>query len=151
MAHNHGKLIRADLMPANVTAAAAQYNLIGKYTVKAGEIIFLGFGTSADMHNAVGRVYGVIKDNATPAVEIAGTWLLQIESAQDIPLQVIGTWRTEDWNTSATDKTKQIPWPKMQSGVSKDKKIALYFKPDTAATAVAADTTLAIDITRVLI
>lgn len=147
--YTHGKLNRADLMAGDVVCNAGQYNKVGSYIVKAGEVIFMGYGASANMDNAVGRIYAIAQ-TAVPA-EIKGTWLLQIESAQDIPLEVLGTWRTEDFNTSAADKTKQLPWPLMEPGVSRDKKLVLYFKPDATATMAAAQTTISFDITRLLV
>lgn len=146
--YTHGKFVLADLMSADTPVAANQYNRIGSYTVKAGEVIFMGFGSAGNMHDAVGRAYAKLQHD-TPG-EMTGTWLIQIESAQDIPLEVLGTWRSEDFNTSATDKTKQLPWPMMQPGVSKDKKIVFYFRPDAAETIDISGSTISIDITRVL-
>jgi hypothetical protein len=148
--YTHGKLGRSDFMSGDVSVIANQYVKVGAYTCKAGEVIFMGYGESEDMHNAVGRVYAYAA-NATPA-ELKGTWLLQIESPQDIPLEVLGTWRSEDFNTSSTDKTKQLPWAMIQPGMSKDKKLCLYFKSDTTDTLKnTANTVISFDITRVLV
>lgn len=146
----HGKFTAADInLVDNVALVAGQFNKIGSYTVKAGEVIFLGWENYRDMESAVGRAYAKLQDNV-PA-EIKGEWMATIESPQDLPLTVLGNWRSEDMNTDATNKTLQIPFAKMNIGASKDKKIVFYFKPDTAKTITKANCIVNLDITRVLL
>lgn len=147
--YNHGKFTAADVLTDGVVCTQGQFNKIGSYTVKAGEVIFPGFGSYDAMDNAVGRAYMKLQ-TAVPA-EIKGELMITIESPQDIPLQVLGNWRSEDLNTDAANKTLQIPFPKMNVGASKDKKIVFYYRPDATATLSKANSTLSLDITRVLL
>ena len=147
--YNHAKFTAADLVKADSVCTAGEYKVIGSYTVLAGEVIFPGFGGYDSMENAVGRIYALLKVAAD--TEVKGEYMLAVLSPQDIPLKILGNWRTEDWNTSVTDKTKQIPFPKMNIGASKDKKIVLYFKADATSTLDHTKCVMLMDITRVLL
>lgn len=146
---NHGKFTKADLLVNGVVCTAGQFNKLGQYIVKAGEAIKIGFGPYDSFENATGRIYAILKNAAN--VEIPGEWSLNIESPLDTHLATLGTWRSEDWNTVANDKTKQIPFPEMPIGASKDKKFVLYFKPDATDTVSLANSVMNMDITRILL
>jgi len=144
------KLQKTDFLSTDKAVIAGVFTKIGEYEVKAGEIIFPGFDELEGQQSARGRIYGKFQ-NATPA-EIKGTLRLSIHSPQDQPLKVITELRTEDLNTSASDKTLQTPFPvDWLSGASEDKKIVLEFKSDTSDTIEFDNTSFIMDITRRLI
>jgi hypothetical protein len=147
--YTHGKLLATDLLAEDVACPVGKYTYMGAYTVKAGEVIFPGYGAAQNLDDAVGRIY--MKFQKAGPTEVKGEVQLAILSPQDIPLYVYGTWRTEDLNTDASNKTLQLPFPKSDIGLSKDKKLALYFKSDTADTIDVSICTILMDITRVLL
>lgn len=133
-------------VPATVSLIANQFNKLGEYIVKAGEVISIGYGAQSGMDNALGRIYGIMQD-ATPA-EIPGTWRLSIYSPQDRPIKILWELRTEAVNTVATDRTKQTPLPIGIEDVTKDKKFVLEFKPDVAKTMDLTKSKLQFDVTQ---
>jgi len=148
----HGKFVKGDLLTDGVKVLGGQYVKLGGYTVLAGEEISPGYGQYDSMENAVGRVYAVLKDST--GTEIKGTYQLVVVSPQNVQLLPLGTWRTEDWNTSASDKTKQIPFARMPVRVTKDKKIELHFMADAGSDGkiVSLDNSdMQMDVTRVLL
>lgn len=115
---------------ATVAIVLGQYNKLGEYKVQAGETISIGYGAFSGMDNAIGRVYGILKDSAATPVELKGKLRLTIYSPQDRPMKIMHEWRTEALNTSATDRTKQTPLSEGIEEITEDKKIVLEFLPD---------------------
>lgn len=139
---------KADLIIDNAVLTAGQFVKMGSYQVGAGEVVTLGYGQGTQA-SAEGRIYQKIQSDAS--TEITGTYRIVLESAQDLPLQVVFEARSEALATSPTDRTLQIPFNEMNVGVSEDKKIVTYFKADTTATVDLANSTLLMDITRTLL
>jgi hypothetical protein len=131
---------------ASQVLVLGQYNKLGQYVVNAGETISIGYGALSGMDNALGRIYGVMKDGSS--VEIKGKLRLSVYSPQDRPMKIIWEMRTEAINTAATDRTKQSPLPEGVELVTEDKKIVLEFLPDTAGTLTKANCDLIMDITQ---
>lgn len=123
---------KADLVSGTtVPIVAGQYNKLGEYKVQAGETISIGYGQLSGMDNAIGRIYGVIKDSAATPAELKGKLRLSIYSPQDRPMKIMQEWRTEAINTSSSDRTKQTPLPEGIEEITEDKKIVLEFLPDS--------------------
>lgn len=140
---------QADIIKDSTAVPAGNFVNIGEYKVSAGEEIILGFGQQSGQENAQGRLFGKLQ-NSTPT-EIKGVLRLVVMTNQDIPLATLFEGRTEALNSSATDRTKQIPFPQMSVGAGQDKKIVLQFKADSASTISLANTTILMDITRNLV
>jgi len=138
----------ADMINTSTACIAGQYNKIGEYKVQAGVNLFLGYGAQSGQENAQGRIYADIR---TAAISQPGKVRISIVSPQDIPLAVLFEARTEVLNTSATDRTKMIPFPKMDIGASQDKKYVMEFMPDAAATITKANSVMIMDITNRLL
>lgn len=135
---------------ATVPIVLGQYNKLGQYVVSAGETISVGFGQLSGMDNAIGRIYGILKDSAATPVELKGKLRLSIYSPQDRPMKIVWELRTESLNTSAADRTKQTPLPEGIEEVTEDKKIVLEFLPDAIGngTVSKANSDLIFDITQ---
>lgn len=121
------ELVRA----ATVPVIAGDIIRIGEYKVQAGEEISVGAGMLAGMDNATGRVFMQFKDSAGTPVQLTGTVRLVAYSAQNRPLEIIREFRTEDLDTSATDKTKQLPFPEHSIWLREDQRLVLEFIGDT--------------------
>lgn len=142
----------ADLIEAaTVDVIAGKFVRLGEYKVQAGELVALGFGGESGQESAQGRIYGLLKDDTVPAVILNGVVRLSVFSPQDRPMEIVQEYRTETINTSATDRTKQVPFPFKDPFVSEDKKIVLEFKSDTTATVVKADCDMILDITKAIV
>jgi hypothetical protein len=144
-----GTFTKAELISAaTVGVVAGAAAVLGKYAVQAGEAIKLGFGNLSGQENAIGRLYMQFKDTTGTPVLLSGTVRLSIWSPQDRPIAIIGEWRTEQLDTVATDRTKQIPMPEDIYKITEDKKVVLEFISDTTATLSKANSTIVMDITR---
>jgi hypothetical protein len=138
---------KADLMQgATIVCALGQFNRLGVYNVQAGELVSPGYAGQSGQDNAQGRLYVKLQD-ATPAVA-NGLLRLSIFSPQDRPLEIIQEWRTETLNTSATDRSLQVPFPEYDAWISEDKKVVLEFKPDAGVTLTVANCTVLMDVTK---
>jgi len=116
---------------ATVPIVAGDIVRLGEYKVQAGEEISCGAGMLAGMDNATGRAFVALRDStANPGAVLSGTVRLIIYSAQNRPLEIVREWRTEDLDTSATDKTKQLPFPEHDIWVREDQRLVLEFVPD---------------------
>ena len=144
-----GALTASDLINASTVACTAgQFTQLGSYTVKAGEVVTVGYGQAQGQENAQGRIY-VKLQNSTPT-EVTGEVRLSILGPQNSVLREIARFRTEALSSS-TDRTKQIPLPDSMIGASEDRKILMEFNPDSTATLTKANCTVLIDITRTLV
>ena len=121
----NAELIKA----ATVTITAGEIIRVGEYKVQAGEMISVGSGMLAGMDNATGRVYMQFKDSASALM--SGSIRLVAYSAQNRPIEILREYRTEDLDTSATDKTKQIPNPEHYAWLREDQRLVLEFIGDT--------------------
>lgn len=146
---NRSALNQNDIMAGDVTVVASTYVKIGSTTIPAGIYRGVGYGMSASQADAQGRIYCKMQ-NATPA-ELTGTLRVSIWDPQDRPMEVIDEWPTAALNSSATDRTKQIPLPFDGRFVGKDYKIVFEFKSDTSDTLKKANTTIQLDMTNQLI
>lgn len=139
-------LTENDLMTGDVAVVTDGFVKIGSYKVLAGQLVTLGNGNIVTMSDAIGRIYCKFQD-ASPA-EVKGILRIAIHSPQDRPILIVREYRTELLNTSATDRTKQLPFPQWGNNwVQKDKLIVLEFMADTAATIKKANSDILFDIT----
>jgi len=128
-------LTAAHIFEADAILNASTYVFLGDYTVSAGEQIAVGYGGYGSQEGSIGRAYAkFIDDTAGDATEETGTIRLSIWDAQNNPLRVLFTLRTNSLNTSATDRTQQYPLPFSNVWVSQDKKLVLEFLGDAADT-----------------
>ena len=117
---------------ATVAITAGEIIRLGEYKIQAGEQISAGAGQLTGMDNATGRIYMDLRDSTTsPGAALSGAVRLVVYSAQNRPLEIIREWRTEDLATSATDKTKQLPFPEHSIWLREDQRLVLEFIPDT--------------------
>lgn len=122
------ELITAD----TTTVAAGVITRLGSYKVQAGEQISIGYGQLAGMDNATGRIFMSLFDGTSGThLEITGSIRLEAYSAQNRPIEILNEWRTEDLNTSATDKTKQLPLPEHAVWLREDQMLVLNLIPDS--------------------
>lgn len=135
-----------ELISGDVLCPAGIPTKIGQYIVRAGELVSIGYGMESGQESAQGRIYAIFKDAG--GAEVPGVLRIMIESAQDYPLQPVDAWHTSALNSSATDRTKQIPSPERPYAVSQDKKICAYFIAEATATLKKADCKVLMDITR---
>lgn len=135
---------------ATVVCTAGQYTNLGDYTVKPKEIVSVGYGETIGQAESEGRIYAIFC--TAPATESKGMVRILAMSPNDLPLGggVIWQGRTEALNSSATDRTKQLPFSKINIGLTEDNKYVLQFNPDVTATITKADSTILMDITKQL-
>lgn len=144
-----GTFTKTDLInTATVAVTAGASVVLGKYPVQAGEAIKLGWGNLQGQENAQGRIFMKLMDDQVVPVELAGTVRISLWSPQDRPIAIVSEWRTEQLNTVATDRTKQIPFPEDIYRTTEDKKIVLEFISDTTATLSRANSTIVMDVAR---
>jgi hypothetical protein len=135
---------------ATVAVVAGEAKKLGEYAVNSKEIISLGWGGLEGQENAQGRIYVQLKDNTEAgAVQIHGTVRLSVYSPQDRPIAIMHEFRTEQLDTSSTDRTKQIPFPEGMYEITEDNKIVMEFISDTSATLSKANSTIMMDIKRI--
>jgi hypothetical protein len=132
---------------ASVACGAGVFTAIAEYTVKAQELIAMGYGKDAAQESAQGRIYMELCEAANTPV--AGTVRIAAYNSQRFHLITFDEFRTEALSTS-TDRTKQIPYPESGFDVSEDNIIMIEFMPDVAKTITKADSTVLIDITRTI-
>jgi hypothetical protein len=125
-------LIAADFQSGDVACTGGQFTEIGRYAVKAGQYMTLGWGFSASQSDADGRIFMNVKNTSDAA--ITGKVLISIFTPEDRHYADLFEDRTENLNTSATDRTKQLPFPEMMQGFGKDWIYKIFFKPDSTAT-----------------
>jgi hypothetical protein len=141
-------LSQNDLMSgATVVCTSGQMNLLGEYKVVPGEMVAMGFGDDITQGNAIGRLYMLL--NVAGPTESAGVVRLVVMSATDRQYQIIYESRTEIIDANATDRTKQLPLPLFNLFVTENKRIALFFQPDTTATLTKSACVIRVDVTRV--
>lgn len=139
-----------DFFAADKAVTAGQFNLLGEYTLNPGQVVILGFGTLDGQQDADGRIYVDIKDNsAAPGVNLDGVLQICYYDANDHLMYTMQEYRTETLRTNNSDRTKQIPFPEADKGISAFKSIKIFFKPDaTGKTVSATNSSLIMDITR---
>jgi hypothetical protein len=132
---------------ATVACTAGIFTQLGEYRVLAGEQVAVGYGDGEFLTNAQGRIYALM--NTSAPAEIPGVLRVVVMSATDRPYQIMWETRTEIIDANPTDRTKQTEFPLLNLFVTQDKRIALFFNPDTTATVALANTVIRLDITRV--
>lgn len=136
-----------ELISASMAVNSGQYTRLGSYQVTAGEKISVGAGMLSGMDNAIGRIYAkFLNSDATP-LEVPGKVRLSIYSPQDRPIMIVKEFRTEDLNTNASDKTKQLPLPEHDVWIREDQKLVLEFLPDSTGYISKTNTTLLMSVT----
>lgn len=125
---------QADFIPADVSVIAGQFVRLGSYTVKAGEVISVGYGAQSAQNEAQGRIFAKMMNTAGTPAELRGTIRLSVYSPLDRPIEIICEFRTEQLNTDPVNRTLQIPFPEDQAWISRDKKLVLEFNSDTTDT-----------------
>lgn len=148
-----GEITRSTFTLANLFAgaskavAAGEITKLGEYVVTAGEEISVGNGILAGQDNATGRIFAKFM-TASGAAEVTGTVRFHIYSSQNRPIEITHEFRTEDLNTSDTNRTLQLPLPEHAVWLREDQKLVLEFIADSAATITKADSKLTMSMTR---
>lgn len=126
-----------------------QWTEIGQYVIEAGLYYTPGWGFSTSQSDADGRIFVKIMDDTATAVEIAGTIRIVAYTPDDLPIGVLFESRTEALNSSATDRTKQLPFPSLGIELGQDYKYKIFFKADRSDIIDRADCIVLIDITKI--
>lgn len=138
----------ADFMTADVATLAGQWNELGRYTLKAGMGLAIGYGAMEGLDAAAGRIYADIKDNGVaPGTATNGKLRIDLESPQKRVIRTIFESRTERLRTTLTDPTKQIPLPYHDAVATEDYSFVLRFMPDAAVTVGKTNSSLLMDVT----
>lgn len=125
-------LIASDFQSADVLCTAGQYTEFGRYVIGSGRYVTLGWGYLASQSDADGRIY--FNPETTVAAAMTGTLLISVFTPEDRHFMDLFEDRTENLFTSATDRTKQLPFPETGEGYGKDWILKLFFKPDATGT-----------------
>jgi hypothetical protein len=139
-----------DFAAADVTMVANQYVEYGRYTVKAGQGVALGYGALAGQDSATGRIYAKFIDDTFGDVTVEeGMVRIEIRNPQDRPVKTIFEARTEALRTmvAAPSSDQLIPLPMMADVVTEDFSIVILFKADAADTIQFDFTKMSIDYT----
>lgn len=122
----------SDFITANIALQLGKWVEIGARKVEAGIYLGLGFGFSNSQSDADGRIYAVLKDTA--AVEVIGEIRLAPYTPDEMPFgPVVAEIPTNKLNSSATDMTKQLPFP-AQGGpimLGQDYQWKMFFRPSS--------------------
>lgn len=136
-----------DLIVDSTAVVSSGWRKLGEYQVDAGERITVGFGQGNQI-TAEGRIYMLLQSGVDSP--ITGTLRVAYETAQDLPIEVIDEFRTEDL-TGGTSPTDKVVFNEHSTGITEDKKLVLYFKADADATVSLDDSSLNMSITKDLI
>lgn len=142
----HSCLTEANLISAaSVATTASKWVEIGRYTVPAGTGVAIGYKNLHGMDQAEGRLYFKLRDAAN-AVE-KGMIRLELRDPQDRPIEVLKEWRSEQLETSATDRQQQIPLPEHDSVFGEDWSLVFMFKGDATDGLTLANCSILLDTT----
>ena len=142
---------------ATVACPAGQYTLIGKYKVKADELVGLGRGAYATQDAAIGHLFAQFYDNSgTPVQFTAGKLRIMTVSSQDIPIgakPVVVDVDLAQLTTGATVPSDRYALPFNDILLSKDRKIQffVYNGSSSSVTLAKANSKVLCDITRALV
>ena len=121
-------------MAGNVPIVAGQYVELGRVTMGAQAGVQVGAGTSAGQDSANGRMFAVLKDStASPGVAVAGYVRMDVHDSNDTPIATIFEKRTEDLNTSTSDRRQMYPLPTTGNVIGPNYALVLKFKADAGA------------------
>lgn len=141
---------------STVSLVKGQYVTIGELTVKADELVGMGYGSYTAQDTASGRIYADFKDSSNPAVAIEGKFRIIMLSSQNIPVGASPVVLDVDCaalRNGSGSRPGQIPFNFNDILLSKDKKYAFQIL-NTAANAQTlslANSSVLMDITRALI
>lgn len=138
-----------NIMVVSPAVIADKWVEIGEYIIEAGLYYTPGWGFSTSQSDADGRIFAKMMDNAGTAVEVKGTLRIVAYTSDDLPIGVLFESRSEALNSSATDRTKQLPFPSLPIELGQDYKYKFFFKADVSATLDRADCVMLIDITKI--
>jgi hypothetical protein len=119
---------------------------LGEYKVQAGEVIGMGYGDSAELHNAVGRIFASLKTDAS--ADVKGKLRFSIYSPQNRPMQILGEYDLDIINDNETDRTKQRPLPFNKIFITEDKKLVCELISKTDVTVSKANSKMLFDVTQ---
>lgn len=142
---------KAELVKAaTVSLLAGEIAKIGTYIVPIGEMITPGFGQYSGQESAEGRIFIDLKDDQVVPGNINGTLRITMYTPQDRTIGIISEFRTEALRDNPTDRTKQVPYPETMYEITAFRKIVLEIIPDATVTLSKANSTILVDITRVV-
>lgn len=135
------------LSEGTIALLASKWQELGRKVVPAGTAYAIGYGNERGMDNAVGRVYMKIYDDTVTPVAEPGMVRLELRDPQDRPIETLAEWRTEQLETSATDRQQMIPLPEHVAAFGEDWSLVLMFRPDAADTVVKGNCKILLDVT----
>lgn len=138
-----------NIMSGDVSVIVNRWVEIGEYVVEAGLYYTPGWGFSTSQSDADGRIYAkFIDDTAGNVTEETGVLRVVAYTPDDMPIGVLFESRTESLNSSATDRTKQMPFPKLPIKLGLNYKYKFFFKSDASDILQKAYCVILIDITK---
>lgn len=142
-----------DFIAADVAGlVVGRWMEIGEYKVPAGLYYGIGFGFSSAQSDADGRFYADFKDSAGAGASLTGRLRIAAYTPDDMPIAIVGEFPTNKMSASATDMTKQLPFPLLGGPLmlGQDYKWKLFFQPDTVGngTLSRANTVVSMDATK---
>lgn len=129
---------------ASVALVANVWTETGRYTVPAGVVAALGYGSIRGQEDAEGRFY--FNPRTSVPADINCEIRLELRNAQDRVVAVLWEGHTILTRTSTTDRRQQIPFPELvQHRASEDYSFVMMLRVTSAVTLDRAQTTLYMD------
>jgi hypothetical protein len=132
--HIRASFKASDFIAADVAGlVVGRWMQIGEYKIPAGLYYGIGFGYSSAQSDADGRLYADFKDSAGAGTSLTGRLRIAAYTPDDMPIAQVGEFPTNKMASSATDMTKQLPFPILGGPLllGQDYKWLLFFQPDT--------------------
>lgn len=142
---------------ATVACPAAQYTLIGSYTVAADELVGIGRGGMVAQNEAIGRLFATFFDTTgTPVQLTQGKFRVQYSSSQNMPIGSKPVQLDVDLaaiTTGSTAPSERYVLPFDNTLLAKDRVIQFYIYNGTSSsvTLSKANSTVMMDCTRALV
>jgi hypothetical protein len=152
MAKYRSVLKGTDILYATSNIVLNKWVEIGEKKIEAGVYYAMGFGYSNAQSDADGRAYSIFKDGAATPVEVVGTLRVMAYTPDEIPIKTLGEFPTSKLNSSASDLTKQLPFPILgdPTFLGQDYRFKFFFKADSVGNSVltAANCVVSLDVTK---
>lgn len=124
----HVTLTEVDLLNAVDTAIeVSKWNLIGKKQITAGIAYEMGYGQDEGQHSALARAYAIFKDTAATVLSGKIKFVILDEEQNQESSGAMDELGTDVLNSSATDRTKQLPFSATGKLATQDKYIAIFY------------------------
>lgn len=122
-----------------ITCTAAIWTVVGRYKVKAQQLVRVGYGSPAFPDNQGYMYFALYDDTATNSVLEEGKIRIVQRDSEGVITRTIGEWRTNELRGDVNDRAKKIALPEQVNFpyVGEDSFIELQFKADASDNVVA--------------